>query len=274
MRRRPLADGYRLYISEPEYEIVLNSAPDRRTRIVIRIAGEAGPRIGLIARIKRCDFYVPTDDDVEIVLLQIREAKDTTEDDTSGERITWVPRDLYDEIIEYCHQENISPNEEIFDVGAERLRQLVKQAGENAANSAGEADFTHLTPHDLRAYFATHMIRRRNVDPEIVKSMGGWNSDEALKPYLDVALPRDIQNELARRGLVEVDVPRPPVTDEFEAVYRELREIRKLLELSDVMEEFNVTVEQIKQIEENIDIIDEGEPEPEGTNLKSFLADD
>lgn len=40
------------------------------------------------------------------------------------------------------------------------------------------------------------------------------------------------------------------------------------------MEEFDMTVEQIKQIEENIDVINEGETEPEGTNLKSFIADD
>lgn len=136
---------------------------------------------------------MPTDDDVEIVLLQIREAKYTTEDETSGEQVMWIPRGLYDEIVEYCYQENISPTEELFDVGAERLRQLVKETGENAATSASDEDFRHLTPHDLRAYFATHMICRRNVDPEIVKSMGGWNSDEALKPYLDVALPRDIK---------------------------------------------------------------------------------
>lgn len=238
----------------------------------MRIAGESGPRIGLITRIRRCDFYVPSDPDVGIVLLKIRGAKDTTEDNTGGERLTWVPRDLYEEILDHCRREDINDNEEVFDVGAERMRQLIKEAGENAAAKTENYDYRYLTPHDLRSYFATNMIRRQRVDREIVKSMGGWNSDKALQPYLDVALPRDIQDELARQGLVEVDVPSPPRRDELAALYEELRTIRELLTLSDVVEENDLSAEQIEQLEEHIETLDEGNPEPDPKSLDSFAA--
>lgn len=274
MRRRPLSDGYRLYLTDSEYETVIDSAPDRRTRIAMRIAGECSPRIGLLVEIQRSDFFEPADPDIEIVFLEIREGKDTTEDGTGGERITWVPRDLYDEILDYCQRANIHDDEELFDIGAEHMRNKIKEAGANAAAKNENSDYRHLTPHDLRAYFATSMIRRKGVDKEIVKSMGGWDSDKALQPYLDVAHARDIQNELSRQGLLDVDVPTPPGSDELGTIYEEVREIRDLLKISEVMENHDVTVEQLKQAESVVDDLDGGNSEPRPTSLDSFSVTD
>jgi len=86
--------------------------------------------------------------------------------------------------------------------------------GENAATKTGDEDFLDLTTHDNRAYYATNMIRRLGVDKEIVKSMGGWSSDKAIEPYLDIPLEKDIQNELVRAGVVQKDVSAPPRHDD------------------------------------------------------------
>jgi len=110
------------------------------------------------------------------------------------------------------------------------------------------------------------------TDKEVVKSMGGWNSDKALKPYLDVALPKDIQNELARQNLVEVDVPTPPRSKELASLYEEVHEIRDLLKISQILENNDITVEQLKRAEEHLDPdeLDKGNPEPKPTSLDNF----
>lgn len=269
MRRRPLSNGYRLYMTESEYETAVESAPDRETRLAMRIIGECSPRIGLTVDIEPGYFYIPTDEDVEIVFLDVRGAKDTTDDDTGGERIAWVPMDLYEEIIEYCERNNISDDEQLFDIEAPAMRTKIKQAGENAAKK-GDSDFDHLTPHDLRAYYATNMLRRQNVDKEIVKAMGGWGSDKAIQPYLDVALPRDIQDELARHQMVEPDVPTPPMVEGLEAVYKEIRELRKQLSVSEVQADYDLTIEDIKQVKQQVEGGDDTASEPETTTLSYF----
>lgn len=270
MRRRPLSDSYRLYMTESEYETSVESAPDRETRLAMRIIGECSPRIGLTVDIERGYFYIPSDEDVEIVFLDVRGAKDTTEDDTGGERITWVPMDLYEEIIEHCKRNNISEDEQIFSVDTEQMRNKIKRAGSNAANK-GDDDFNHLTPHDLRAYYATNMLRRKNVDKEIVKAMGGWGSDKAIQPYLDVALPRDIQDELARNQMVEPDVPTPPMVEGLEAVYKEIRELREQISVSEIQKDHDLSIEDIKQVQKQVEGIDNGNSETELTSLGSFM---
>jgi hypothetical protein len=79
VRRREMSDGARLYYSPPEYQILLNSAPKRRTYFATRLEAECSPRIGLVSQIERGDFFIPLDPDVELVFLKIRDGKDTTD---------------------------------------------------------------------------------------------------------------------------------------------------------------------------------------------------
>ena len=279
IRKRPLdsEEEYRLYLSDYHYETTVECAPDREAEIAIRLGGECSLRTGKIITVRRCDFYVPDEPGVDIVVLDVHGAKDTTEDGTGGERLTWVPRDLYDEILTHCTQENIHDYEPILDYSDQWVRDKVEAAGENAIAKIGESDFQYLTPHDLRTYFATSMIRRKGVNKEVVKSMGGWDSDKAVNPYLDIVLEKDMQDELARQGLVDLDVPTPPRTKELDNLYREVREIRDLLKIANILEEHDITVEQLERAEEHLDELadgdlDEGNPEPDPTNLDSFNA--
>jgi len=122
--------------------------------------------------------------------LKIRDGKDTTDNEDGGSRITWVPFDLFEEIEAWCDRRSIGEDEQIFEVGAKTLSNDVVEMGENAATKTGDEDFLDLTTHDNRAYYATNMIRRLGVDKEIVKSMGGWSSDKAIEPYLDIPLEK------------------------------------------------------------------------------------
>lgn len=232
MRLRPLTEQVAVYFSKDEYEFILDCVPDRRTYLALRLEAESSPRLGTVTKIRRDDFFVPDDDDVEIAFLRIRGSKDTTEGESplqGSARITWVPEDLYDCVMSYCDRNGIDDDEELFEIEYERLRQLIVETRKNAASRSGNDDYLHVTSHDFRRFYATHMIRRMRVEKALVMEMGDWNSHKAIEPYLAVSQPKDIQDGLARAGVVETDVPAPPRQDELDALYSELNTIKELL---------------------------------------------
>lgn len=270
-----MSDGARLYYSPPEYQILLDSTPKRRTYFATRLEAECSPRIGLVSQIERGDFFIPLDPDVELVFLKIRDGKDTTDNEDGGSRITWVPFDLFEEIEAWCDRRSIGEDEQIFEVGAKTLSNDVIEMGENAATKTGDEDFLDLTTHDNRAYYATNMIRRLGVDKEIVKSMGGWSSDKAIEPYLDIPLEKDIQDELVRAGVVQKDVSAPPRRDDLAGLYRELRELRKQLHVADLNNTHGLDLDVLKEIQSEA-LAEEGTEEDsqkiDNSTLSNYLA--
>lgn len=254
MRLEPMEKRVRVYLSPSEYELLLNSAPNKACYFASRLEAECSPRIGQVAKIERGDFYVPDDPNVELVFLTLRGTKDTTagESPLGGQaRITWVPQDLYEELTQWADQRGLSEDDQFFDVGARRLGDYVVEMRENAVTKSGNEDYFHVTSHDFRVYYATNMVRRHRVNLEIVMEMGGWTSKKAIEPYLQKPLARDIQDELVRTELVSgEELPEPPQRDDLHGLYSELRKLRELLNLDDsgLLDDF--TASEIKELHE------------------------
>ncbi|APX00212.1 hypothetical protein CHINAEXTREME_20595 (plasmid) [Halobiforma lacisalsi AJ5] len=255
MRLRPLIGrSPAVYLDPDEYEQFLEVAKDQDERAYLgfRIAGECSPRVGRIVEIKRGDFVEPTDPDVEIILLKLTNTKDTSGDTEDGKaRTTWVPRSLYEAIEQYCDRNDIGSDEPLFEIGAERLRGLIKAAGQEAADQFGIEAYKHITPQDGRRYYATTMLRRYDVKLEIVMDLGGWESRKAMKPYLDVYQPREIQDELARAGILEVDAPAPPRETELQRLHEEVRRLRKLVEADRKISKYDVNYREVAALDKD-----------------------
>lgn len=212
MRLRPMDEEVRVYMAPYEYETFLNHC-DRRERLASRIIGESSPRIGKTASLIRDDFFVPDDPRVELAFVRLRETKDSTEGENAlggKTRVSWVPWDLFEEVQQYCDDEGIEGGDEIFSITADWLGKQIKKAAEATAVATGDSDYNYIRSHDLRAYYATNMVRRLGVGIEVVMEMGSWDSRKAIKPYLASPLPRDLQDGLARAGVTQKDVPTPP----------------------------------------------------------------
>jgi hypothetical protein len=254
VRLRPLEEQVAVFFSPDEYEHFLDCVPDRRARLALRIEAESSPRAGIVTQLRRGDFFVPDNPEVKIAFLRIRGSKDTTEGENAldgAARITWVPDDLYQEVMAYCEEQGIADDEELFpDMGYEYLRQFVVEARENAAKRSGDDDYLHITTHDFRRYYATNMVRRERVDKELVMELGDWNSHEAIDPYLDVSQPKDIQDGLARAGVLDKDVPAPPRRDDFTAIHRQLKEIKRALVTQEVTTIDGVDMELLEEVKE------------------------
>ena len=221
-----------LFLSPDEYEFVLDCTPERRVRLAMRIEARCGPRAGSVLATRRGDFFIPDDPDVEIAFLRVRESKNTGDDDGvygGSSRITWVPKDLYESVMSYCDDKGIGEDDLLFEIQYERLRQLIVETRENAIRRSGNEDYQYLASHDCRRYYATNMIRRERVNKQLVREMGDWNSHKAIEPYLTVSQPKDIQDGLARAGVLEEDVPAPPRQDALARLHQEVQELKNLI---------------------------------------------
>ena len=277
MRLEPLQQRTRVYLSPSEYEFLLECAPTKRCYFATRIEAECSPRIGIVADIERGDFYVPSDPGVELTFLKLRGTKDTRKRDSSTEgkaRITWVPDDLYEELMTWADQKDCSEGDQLFDIGAATLQNDIKIMRQNAAHKSGNKDFLNYSSHDGRVYYATDMVRRKRVDIEIVMEMGGWSSKEAIEPYLRKPLAKEIQDELVRSGAVNGDnLPAPPRRDEFAGIHEELRKIRQLIDLEEDSPLRGLTVDELAEFRERMLRENSEESEPTRSTLSDFKGD-
>ena len=256
-----------------EYETYKNHC-DRRTTLASQIIGRTSARIGITANLTPDDFFIPDDPYVDLAFVKIRGAKDTTTEETALDgknRISWVPRDVYEDIKQYCADEGIDDDEDIFKIGKKHLGDQIKEAAEATAVATGEDDYAHVRSHDFRAYYATHMVRRLGVDRGTVKSMGGWSSDKAIEPYLAPKLPRDLQDSLSRAGVTDIDVPTPPQQDRIAEISAQVDKIAKALELDGVVDDLTeLTKSDIQNIKNQTDMVASKSVETDSTTLTSL----
>lgn len=254
-----MEDEVRVYMAPHEYDTYREHS-DRRTELAARIIGETSSRIGKTARLRRNDFFIPDDPQVELAFVQLRETKDSTEGENAlggKTRVSWVPWDLYEAVLQYCDDEGIGDDDEIFDITADWLGTQFKKAAEATAIATGNDDYRHVRSHDFRAYYATNMVRRLGVDTEVVMEMGGWDSRKAIEPYLASPLPRDLQDELARTGVLQKDVPAPPRQDAFSEILVRLEQIERALDLDRIVDVKTLTASDVQTLKKKAEDADD-----------------
>jgi len=125
------------------------------------------------------------------------EAKDTSDRDSALlPREVWICEPLIRQIEDFTVVEDLDAHDEptpLFHVSKRTIQNWVTEAAENAATATGDEDFLKVSSHDFRRYFASHMLYRHGVDPEIVRQLGGWRSPRSMMEYL--LLPDDVLAE-------------------------------------------------------------------------------
>lgn len=247
----------KVFLAPHEYQFAIEFAEefDKRARLAARIMGESGPRIGKTSQIQRGDIYVPDAEEIEIAIVEIENAKDTTEDGENydSDRIAYVPQSLHSEIESYCQSNRIREEDEIFNIQENRLEEIINQELSAAlADETGNEDWSNLSTHDFRRYFANHSLRRKNLSEDVVKAQGSWSSDKAIKPYKEALTVRDLQDELARKDAAEIDLPHPHGRHgELEEIHNRLDNIEKALGIQDYADELSaLTHEDISKLKE------------------------
>ncbi|WP_265111257.1 bacterio-opsin activator domain-containing protein [Halosolutus halophilus] len=160
-----------------EYESLLNAAETYREALVIRLCGDAGLRPAELTRV--------TIDDVEQVRIDPPRylIRVPTGDGDRG-RTAYLPTRVERELRRYARSNGLSTDDPIFTVTPRRLQMLVSDVADRASDLFDDPDLAHVSTSDLRQYFARTALVDHDVNPRVVKTVGGWRSFEALESYL------------------------------------------------------------------------------------------
>lgn len=227
MKYRPLDNGsWRVHFDTGEYNVLLESAPNRPARIAERLMAHS-LRVKTTSEVTLDRFSRKETPYGPIWTLYV-EAKDTSDRDNALlPREVWVCEPLIREIEDFTGIEDLDAHDEptpLFHVSKRTIQNWVTKTAENAATATGDEDFLKVSSHDFRRYFASHMLYRHGVDPEIVRQLGGWRSPRSMMEYL--LLPDDVlAEELGEIGLLGAAADKQPAQG---TPYRETNALRTL----------------------------------------------
>lgn len=184
-------DLYKVWMTDDEIEELRRSAADHRDDLVIQLGAYVGLRAFEIPQVT--PGHVKRTPDGDHYRLRVPEGKDTT--GSGGKpRDAFLPVDVEGAIHRFQNAEGIGRDEPLIDISVSGVRAVVKRTADRAAERTGDEDFRHVSSHDLRRRFAQRLLVDRSVNPRVVMSVGGWDSFQAIEPYLNEPTP-DVVNE-------------------------------------------------------------------------------
>jgi integrase len=179
-------DGsWNVWLSRAEYRELPRQATGPIEDISLRLMGDSGLRVAEVLDVTPND--ISRFSDGRHYKLQVSSGKDTTGEYPDGkQRETWLPLDLEARINQVVQNDinEIGPSDPIVDYAKRTVQGWVDQAADRAADEIGDDDYRRVSSHDLRRCWAHHLLVEEGVSPRIVMALGGWNSYEAIEPYL------------------------------------------------------------------------------------------
>ncbi|SFR51711.1 site-specific integrase [Halorubrum sodomense] len=183
-------DQYKCWLTDDDLEALRRAAGSHRDDLVIQIGGFVGLRAFEIPQVT--PKHVKRTPDGDHFRLRVPKGKDTT--GSGGKpRDAYLPREVEGDLHRYVRSEDVGRHEPIVDLSESGVRAVVKRTAERAAEATGDEDFRHVSSHDLRRRFAQRLLVDRQMDPRVVMTVGGWDSFQAIEPYLNSPTP-DIVN--------------------------------------------------------------------------------
>lgn len=184
-------DQYKVWMTDSELEELRRVAANHRDDLIIQLGGYVGLRAFEIPQVK--PKHVKRTDDGEHHRLRVPKGKDTT-GNGGKPRDAYLPKDVEGDIHRYQNAEDISRDEPLIDLTERGVRAVVKRTAERTADETGDGDYRHVSSHDLRRRYAQRFLVDKQVNPRVVMAVGGWDSFQAIEPYLNAPTP-DVVNE-------------------------------------------------------------------------------
>lgn len=190
-------DQYKVWLTDHELDQLRRHAGSTRNDLLIQLGGYVGLRAFEIPQVK--PKHVTRTSDGEHYRLRIPEGKDTT--GSGGKpRDAYLPESVERDLHRYQQEHDIAPSEVYFDLTESGVRAAIKRIAERAAEETGNDDFRHVSSHDLRRRYAQRLLVDERRNPRVVMAIGGWDSFQAIEPYLNSPSENVINDELNDMG--------------------------------------------------------------------------
>jgi len=182
-------DQYKVWMTDDELEDVRRAAASRRDDIIIQLGAYVGLRAFEIPQIQ--PQHIKQEGDR--YRLRVPEGKDTVNGEGKP-RDAFLPSSVERDLRQFQTAENIAPRDPFVKLTERGVRAAVKRTVEAAADQTGDEDFRRVSSHDLRRRFAQRLLVEKEINPRVVIQVGGWDSLQAIEPYLNAPTP-DVVNE-------------------------------------------------------------------------------
>lgn len=191
-------DEYKVWMTDSELDELRRAAASHRDDIIIQLGGYVGLRAFEIPQIQ--PQHVKRTEDGEHYRVRVPEGKDTT--GSGGKpRDAYLPRDVEGDLHRYETAEGINRTEPFVDLSERGVRDVVKRTAKRAAEETGYGDYHYVSSHDLRRRFAQRLLVDKQVNPRVVMQVGGWDSFQAIEPYLNAPTPEVVNSAFEEAGL-------------------------------------------------------------------------
>jgi len=175
--------SWNVWLSRNEYDVLPREVETFEQEVAIRLMGDCGLRVQEVLDVK--PKHVSRLGDGTHFELKVVGGKDTTGEYTDGKyRETWLPRDVEATINRYIQQADVDDDERLVTRAKRTVQYWVKEAAERAAEETGDDEYQRISTHDLRRCWANYLLVEQNISARIVMALGGWNSYDAIEPYL------------------------------------------------------------------------------------------
>lgn len=159
--------------------------PNPRAAEALLLEANTGLRISDIVKLRLCD----------IILESGRRRLNIQEQKTGKWRRFTVNGRIYDHLVKYCYENNIGPDEIIFDVTPRSVqRQLAK-----AVDWLGYDG--NISTHSFRKLFATKIYNENGCDVALVQELLQHSSAETTRHYLTIS-SQQVENALEKHALL------------------------------------------------------------------------
>jgi integrase len=190
-------DEHKVWLTDEEVEDLRRAAASYRDDVVIQLGASVGLRAFEIPQVQ--PRHVKETENGRY-RLRVPRGKDTT-GNGGKPRDAYLPADVERSLQQFQNAENIAPREPFVDLSERGVRAVVKRTAEAAADATGDEDFRHVSSHDLRRRFAQRLLVDEELNPRVVMQVGGWDSFQAIEPYLNAPTPDVVDEAFENAGL-------------------------------------------------------------------------
>lgn len=192
-------DQYNCWLTDDELDQLRRAATSHRDDLIIQLGGYVGLRAFELPQIQ--PRHVRRTADGEHYRLRVPSGKDTT-GNGGKPRDAFLPDAVEKALHRYQTREGIGTDESIIDLKERGVRAVVKRTATRAAEQTGDEDFQYVSSHDLRRRFAQRLLVDHSMNPRVVMAVGGWDSFQAIEPYLNAPTVEVVDDAFEDASLV------------------------------------------------------------------------
>lgn len=172
-------------MTDEEIEDLRRAAASYRDDIIIQLGAFVGLRSFEIPQVRPKDIRETESGSYR---LRVPEGKDTT-GNGGKPRDAYLPAEVERDLQQYQNAGNIAPVDPFIDLSTRGVQAAIKRTAQAAATATGDEDFREVSSHDLRRRFAQRLLVDKEINPRVVMQVGGWDSFQAIEPYLNAPTP-------------------------------------------------------------------------------------